>query len=134
MWGWRMRGRGAGLTWPRMAHRTTAPERQTYLVEHYRAGVPVDELRGSVSRVRDTVALMQREGAQVGFLSSTIVPWDEYFLCVVDAISEEQVRAAFARAGIPFERISPAISVDGQADEVALADHVNTQRRLAQGR
>jgi hypothetical protein len=95
-----------------MADRATAQARRTYLVEHYRAGGRVEELRRSASHVRDTVAQMQREGKQVGFLSSTIVPGDEYFHSVLEAASEEPVREALARAGVPFERISPAISVD----------------------
>ena len=37
-----------------------------------------------------------------------------YFLSVVEAASEQLVREAFLRAGIPFERISTAISVDKQ--------------------
>jgi hypothetical protein len=97
-----------------MPDRATADVRGTYLVEHYRAGVRVEELRRSVSRVRDAVAEMEREGKQVGFRSSTIVPSDDYFLSVVEAASEQLVREAFLRAGIPFERISTAISVDKQ--------------------
>jgi hypothetical protein len=100
----------------RMSNRATADARVTYLVEHYRAGERLEELRRSVSRVRDTVADMEREGKQVGLRSSTIVPSDEYFLSVVEASSERLVREAFLRAGIPFERISTAISVDEQEE------------------
>jgi hypothetical protein len=45
----------------------------------------------------------ERGGRQVRFLRSTIVPADEAFLCLVEAASEEAVRDAYARAGIPFE-------------------------------
>lgn len=47
------------------------------------------------------------------FVRSTIVPRDESWLCVFEAASEELVRETYARAGIPFERISPAISLEG---------------------
>jgi len=40
---------------------------------------------------------------------STIVPGDEFFLCIFDAASEELVREAYARAGITFQRISTAL-------------------------
>jgi hypothetical protein len=38
------------------------------------------------------------------------VPRDESFLCVVDAASEALVHEAYARGGIPVDRISVAIS------------------------
>ncbi len=62
--------------------------------------------------VRETVAGLEREGEPVRFVRSTIVPRDESFLCVLEAASEHAIRGAYARAGIPFERISAAIAED----------------------
>jgi hypothetical protein len=89
----------------------TTTNRQTYLVEHYRPGVQIDELTQSASLVRDAVGQMEREGKAVEYVSSTIVPRDEYFVAVVVAASEDLVREAYARAGIAFERISTAFSL-----------------------
>ena len=55
---------------------------------------------------------MEREGKPVRHVRATIVPVDESFLCVFEAPPEELVREADARAGVPFERISAAISVE----------------------
>ena len=93
-----------------MADRAQSGSWATYLVEHYRPGVGVDELQRSVTSVRDAVLAMQREGKAVHHVRSTIVPGDESFLCVVDAVSEELVHEAYARVGIPVDRISVAIS------------------------
>ena len=82
----------------------------SFLVEHYRPGVATDELTRWASRVRDAVAALEREGKAVRFLRSAVVPRDESLLCVLEAASEELVREAYARAGIPFERISAAIT------------------------
>jgi len=90
--------------------REAAVGSQTYLVEHYRPGARVEELRRSAELLRNTAGEMEREGRQVRLLRSTIVPIDESFLCVFDAASEGLVREAYARAGIPFERISRAIA------------------------
>ena len=60
--------------------------------------------------MRATVAELEREGKPVRFLRPTIVPRDESFLCVIEAASEQLIREAYARAGIPFERISPALT------------------------
>jgi hypothetical protein len=60
-----------------MADRAQSGSWETYLVEHYRPGVAVDELERSVASVRDAVVAMQREGKSVQHVSSTIVPGDE---------------------------------------------------------
>ena len=90
--------------------------RQTYLVEHYRPGLGVDEFRQWAARVRDTAGEMERAGKPVSYLRSTIVPADEALLCVLDAASEELVRETYTRAGISFERISAAIAVEEGAE------------------
>ncbi|HEV2774212.1 MAG TPA: hypothetical protein VGV90_01340 [Solirubrobacteraceae bacterium] len=82
----------------------------TYLVELYRPGLRVDALTLLAANVRHTISVMQLEGEHVAIVSSTIVPGDEYVLCVVQATSERLVRDAFARAGIALQRISAAIS------------------------
>jgi hypothetical protein len=83
--------------------------RGTYLVEHFRPGVPADRLRRDAARLRSTAEEMEREGKSVRHVRSTIVPGDEFFLCIFDAASEELVREAYARAGITFQRISTAL-------------------------
>jgi hypothetical protein len=96
-----------------MADRARRGTWETYLVEHYRPGIGLDELERSVASVRDVVVAMQREGKAVQHVRSTIVPGDESFLCVVDAGSEELVHEAYARVGIAVDRISVAISQEG---------------------
>lgn len=85
---------------------------RTYLVEHYQAGADVDELTRSASRVREAVAQMEREGRPVRYLSSTIVGADSYLASVLEALDEDVAGEAFRRAGIRFERISAAITMD----------------------
>lgn len=96
-----------------MALRAAAAARQTYLVEHYRPGLDVADLGRCAARVRHTFGELEREGKPVRFLRSTIVPGDEWFLCVLEAASEQLVRDAYAGAAIPFERISSAIAEEG---------------------
>ncbi len=90
-----------------------AARRQSYLVEHYRPGISAPELEEAAARVRDAVRELEREGEPVRFRHSTIVASDESFLCVLEAPSEEFVRVAYARASVPFERISVALT-EGQ--------------------
>jgi hypothetical protein len=97
-----------------MANRAPAEARETYLVEHYRPGLTVDELRQWAELGRDSASRMQREGRPVRYLRSAIVPADESLLCLLEAASEELVRETYARAGIPFERVSSIIAEGGR--------------------
>ncbi len=72
-------------------------------------------------QVRDTAVAMEREGKPVRYLRSTIVPADESLLCVLEAATEELVREAYARAGIPFERLSTVIP-EGDHGWVAITE------------
>jgi Protein of unknown function (DUF4242) len=84
-------------------------ERQTYLVEHYRPGLGVEGFRRCALEVRGAAAELAREGKAVRYLRSTIVPADEALLCVLEAADEELVRETYARAGVPFERLSAVV-------------------------
>jgi Nickel responsive protein SCO4226-like len=86
--------------------------RQTYLIEHYRPGFSAEALEQWAERVRATAIEMAREGEPVRYLRWTIVPSDESLLCVLEASSDELVRAVYARAGLPFERLTVVISDD----------------------
>jgi hypothetical protein len=57
---------------------------------------------------------MGSEGRAVRYLRSTVVPADEALLCVFEAGSEELVRDLYARAGVPFERLSVAIADESE--------------------
>ncbi len=96
-----------------MALRPVAEARQTFLVEHYRPGLDAEELGRWVGRVHEAISDLECEGKPLRFLRSTIVPRDESFLCVIEAASEQLIREAYAREGIPFERISAALTDEG---------------------
>jgi Nickel responsive protein SCO4226-like len=85
-----------------------------YLVEHYSPGLTVDGLGSWAARVRATAVAMGSEGRAVRYLRSTIVPVDEALLCLFEADSEELVREVYARAGVPFERLSAAIADESE--------------------
>jgi hypothetical protein len=105
----------------------TSARQRTFLIEHYRPGVGVAEIRRSVTRIREAVRQMAGEDKLIRYRGSTIVPDDEYYLSTIEATSDALVREAYARAGVVFERISVAISVspagrddDGDPDDRAV--------------
>ena len=93
-----------------MANRVSAEARATFLVEHYRPGLTVDELRQLAAQVRNATVALEREGRPVRYRRSAIVPRDESLLCVLEAANEELVRESYLRAGLAFERLSAVIS------------------------
>ena len=85
---------------------------QTYLVEHYRPGFTPERLAEWAALVRSAAFGIASEGRPVRYLRSTVVPADESLLCLLEATSDDLVRAVYARAGIPFERLTAVISDD----------------------
>jgi len=82
---------------------------------------------------------MEREGSQIGYLSATVVPADGYFTSLLAAPSEQLVRDALARAGVAFQRISPALHVPRRdVDEAIVSagndDPTTRSSRLVRGR
>ena len=93
-----------------MFEEASAPRLQSYLVEHYRPGLPAAELEQAARRVHAVVGELERDGEPVRFRHATIVVADESFLCVVEAASEALVQTAYARANVTYERISVAVT------------------------
>jgi hypothetical protein len=85
-----------------------APRRHhtVFLIEHYRPGHGVGQLRHCVRRIR----VQLQETAGTSLLCSVVVPTDEAFLLLVVAESEQAVQAAYTRAGTTFDRISTAVT------------------------
>jgi hypothetical protein len=77
-----------------------------FLIEHYRPGHGVEQLRHCVHQIQ----VQMQETAGASLLCSVVVPTDEAFLLVVAAKSEQDVQAAYTRAGTRFDRISTAVA------------------------
>jgi len=89
-----------------------AEHAHTYLVEHYWPGVTADEFQAAADRVRASADDLSREGTQIRFLHSTLVPEDEAAFCVFAAAGAGIVEEAYRQAGVPFERIVDALELE----------------------
>src|SRR6476660_1176967 len=89
--------------------------RATYLVEHYWPGITRVRFAEAAARVRRSADALAAEGHSIRFLHSTLVPEDDAAFCVFEADSEAAVERAYARAGVPFERV-----VDAHVFELAV--------------
>lgn len=83
----------------------------TFLVERYWPGVTVEAFADAVCRLEASLAGLRRQGMTIRTVGSTLVPDDEAAYWVVDAPSGDVVALAWARAGVPAERIVGALDV-----------------------
>ena len=88
-----------------------------YVVERYLPGLVQGELLRSLQQLH-AANEGPREGARVRYLGSTIVPGDEACFCEFDGPSAASVAEANRRAGLPFDRIVPAVLVGPMKGEV----------------
>jgi hypothetical protein len=83
-----------------------------YVVERYLPGLSRANLLPGLSKLESAIGGMQGEGSAVRYLGSTIVLGDEACFCQFEGPSEAAVAEANRRAGLPFDRIVPALLVD----------------------
>jgi hypothetical protein len=87
---------------------------RSYLVEYYWPGVSAEKAAASAQRMRAAASTLRRQGGNVIFLGSILVPADESVFCLFDG-AEADVRRASEQAGVPFERVLESLRLDGQA-------------------
>jgi hypothetical protein len=81
----------------------------SFVAECFWTGVTEQDVRALDERIHATVADLGRNGAHVRYSGSLLMPTDEVVLCLFEG-TEDVVRLAAQRAGVPFERIVPASS------------------------
>lgn len=81
-----------------------------FLVERYLPGADDATLAALRARLQTTAAEMQREGCEVAWLQSVVVPDDDTCLCLFRAARRELVVEANARASADWERISVVLA------------------------
>jgi len=91
---------------------TSRNPRRSYLVECYWPGVSEETVVAAVQRTCSATSALRRRGRDVDFLGSILVPTDETIFSLFEGC-ESDVRAACARAGLPFERVLDSVHVDG---------------------
>jgi Protein of unknown function (DUF4242) len=79
-----------------------------YVVERYLPGLLRSDLLRGLSRIEAT--------AEVRYLGSTIVLQDEACYCRFDGPSETAIAEVNRRAGLPFDRIVAAVTVNPKGE------------------
>lgn len=76
-----------------------------FVVERYLPGMPLPVLEHDLRRLTAVTAGMRREGTEIRYLGSTIIPDDEACFSHFVAPSADVVAEANRRANVPFDRI-----------------------------
>jgi hypothetical protein len=82
-----------------------------YVVERYLPGLSRADLLPRLARLEPVLEELRAEGSAVRYLGSAIVLEDEACFCQFDGSSVAAVAEANRRAGLPFDRIVPAVLV-----------------------
>ncbi len=81
-----------------------------YLVEWYRTDLSDEAIGRTLAQLRDGVQAMSTNGSSPKVLMVLSVPADGVMFCVVAATSRERVAEVCDRAGLPAERVTPAVA------------------------
>ena len=79
-----------------------------YMVERHLPGFTQEQLPGAAGAAKSATAQMTDEGTPIRYLRSTFVPAEEKCFCLFEGPSEEAIKQANERAGLPYERIVEA--------------------------
>ena len=84
---------------------------ETFLVERYWPDIDLASLSVVLKRLDAAAAAMTAEGRPVQHLGSILMPVDEVVFSLITAGDESLVREVNARAELPVDRISTAITL-----------------------
>ena len=82
-----------------------------FMVERSLAGISMEDLGGAQKAAISQAAQMSDSGEQISYIRSTFAPDDGRCMCLFSADSEEQVRKLNDNAGLPYDRIVPAMDL-----------------------
>jgi hypothetical protein len=85
-----------------------------YMVERHLPGFTEEQLPAAAGAAKSSSAEMTREGTPIHYVRSTFVPGEDKCYCLFEGPSEQAVKAAQERAGLPYERIHEAVFVTAE--------------------
>ena len=84
---------------------------QVFMVERSLKGIAMDALAAAQKKAIETAQNVSREGTPVRYIRTTFVPEEGSCMCLFSAERAEDVKRVNEVAGIPFNRIVPALDL-----------------------
>ena len=104
-----------------------------YVVERYLPGLSRSDLLRGLLRLEQAGEKAERD-AEVRYLDSTIVLRDEACFCRFEAPSSDAVAEVNRQAGLPFDRIVPAVTVHPKGAEMSTYPSIPATVEIKRGR
>ena len=85
-----------------------------FMVERSLGGISMDDLGGAQKAAIDKGEQMTASGTPVHYIRSTFAPEDGRCMCLFEAESSEDVKRLNDEAGLPYDRVVPAMDLTPQ--------------------
>lgn len=85
-----------------------------FMVERSLGGISMDDLGGAQKAAIDKCRELSDAGTEVRYIRTTFAPEDGRCMCLFEAGSSEAVKRANDEAGIPYDRVVPAMDLTPQ--------------------
>ncbi|CAA9400692.1 MAG: hypothetical protein AVDCRST_MAG51-875 [uncultured Ramlibacter sp.] len=82
-----------------------------FMVQRSLKGIPMDQLAAAQQRAIATAEEMRVGGEPVRYIRSAFVPDTGQCMCLFDAQNPDQVKRLNEKAGIPFDKVVPALDL-----------------------
>ena len=82
-----------------------------FMVQRSLKGIPMDQLAAAQQRAIATAQEMSKSGESIRYVRSAFVPDTGQCNCLFDAQNAEQVGQLNQKAGIPYDKIVPALDL-----------------------
>lgn len=82
-----------------------------FMVERSLGGISMDDLGGAQKAAIDKGEQMTASGTPVHYIRSTFAPEDGRCMCLFEAQSSEDVKRLNDEAGLPYDRVVPAMDL-----------------------
>ena len=85
-----------------------------FMVERSLSGISMDDLGGAQRAAIDKGNQMTASGTPVRYICTTFAPEDGRCMCLFEAQSSEVVKRLNDEAGLPYDRVVPAMDLTPQ--------------------
>ena len=85
-----------------------------FMVERSLGGISMDDLGGAQRAAIDKSEQMTASGTPVRYIRTTFAPEDGRCMCLFEAQSSEDVKRLNDEAGLPYDRVVPAMDLTPQ--------------------
>ena len=85
-----------------------------FMVERDLKGIAMDDLAGAQKAAIGKAEEMRQKGSDIRYIRTTFAPEDGRCMCLFEAQSSEDVKRANDEAGLPYDRVVPAMDLTPQ--------------------